>query len=355
MSTAFSRTMPKRCGGRPGPWLAAMLVCSFALPGDLPAQARPGGDGALVPGEVLEVAADGVGLRAGPGADAAPVLDVPLSMDEGRSIAVTPSRAEHVEVLVSDGDWVRIRLIEGRGRSTKPGAEGWVQRADLTAVRAPEAYRTFTTADFDWARIPVDLRAELLAAVNRAHRDQPDCRDAIDPSSLGATGGLSAVLGAPVFGIACGAGERRRFHFIYDVGRGAASAGGLAPSPTPDERKVATSPERSPLEKTAMTLELYAPPDNQVSIVSDVATQRQIADTIEDQPWSDITFLVLKRDEDNWFEVSGSTSAGFSARYMADGREFVSSRAPDSIAEMCILMTSYLEEDGKWKTAIGWE
>jgi hypothetical protein len=104
-----------------------------------------------------------------------------------------------------------------------------------------------------------------------------------------------------------------------------------------------------------MRLEIHAPPDNDVSIVSDAATGRQIAEVIESQPWNDITFVVLRRDDDNWFEVSGSTPAGFSARYMADGEEFVSSRAPDSLAEMSLLMASYLEDDGKWKSVIGWE
>lgn len=122
-----------------------------------------------------------------------------------------------------------------------------------------------------------------------------------------------------------------------------------------DHRKVAASAERPTPEETIMKLEIHAPPDNDVSIVSDAATGRQIAEVIESQPWNDITFVVLRRDDDNWFEVSGSTTAGFSARYMADGEEFVSSRAPDSLAEMSLLMASYLEDEGKWKSAIGWE
>jgi hypothetical protein len=104
-----------------------------------------------------------------------------------------------------------------------------------------------------------------------------------------------------------------------------------------------------------MKLELCAPPNNEPVVLATSPTVERVTDAVMQQPWTNITFVVLKRDEQNWLEVSGATGDGFSARYMADGKEFVSVRAPASLEEMCMLMKSYLMGDAKWKTAIKWE
>ncbi len=105
-----------------------------------------------------------------------------------------------------------------------------------------------------------------------------------------------------------------------------------------------------------MILELSPPPTNDPIILSDSPTRELVASTIQGQPWSEITFIVLRRDEANWFEISGSLDPndGLSARYSENGQEMVSATAPGTLEEASGLMLSYFDADDRWRQAIGW-
>jgi hypothetical protein len=83
----------------------------------------------------------------------------------------------------------------------------------------------------------------------------------------------------------------------------------------------------------------------------------QIDRTVRSLPWADISFVVLKVDEKNWIEGSGSLNptSGLSARFMKDGAEGVSRQPPRSLEEIILLLQSYRAGDGKWKEIIEWE
>lgn len=106
-----------------------------------------------------------------------------------------------------------------------------------------------------------------------------------------------------------------------------------------------------------MILELYSPPAAERQVVSEAADAVSVEATIRGQPWDDITFVVLKVDERNWFEVSGSLKPedGLSARYFEDGVEHVSDGAPESLDVCVSLMLSYLRADDRWREDIGWD
>lgn len=109
-------------------------------------------------------------------------------------------------------------------------------------------------------------------------------------------------------------------------------------------------------DKTNMILQLYPPPNHEPTTITDAPDAGQVEATIRNQPWDDITFVVLRIDDANWFEVSGSLdpSDGLSAAYSEDGIEHVSDGAPESL-DICVsLMLSYLRSDDKWRTAIDW-
>ena len=106
-----------------------------------------------------------------------------------------------------------------------------------------------------------------------------------------------------------------------------------------------------------MILELYAPPDNDVQVISTTPDEALLTSTVKSQEWADITFVVLKRDDANWFEVSGSLNPedGLSARYSENGEEHVSARAPESLDEGLSLLLSYFRDDRRWRQAIAWD
>jgi hypothetical protein len=105
-----------------------------------------------------------------------------------------------------------------------------------------------------------------------------------------------------------------------------------------------------------MLLVVHEPPDHRDSLVVANPDSSVIERTVRNLPWSDITFVVLKTDENNWIEGSGSLKPedGLSARYMVHGEEHVAARAPSSLDELLALLQSYRRGDGRWLQLIDW-
>lgn len=106
-----------------------------------------------------------------------------------------------------------------------------------------------------------------------------------------------------------------------------------------------------------MILVLYPPPDNEPITISTAPNEQIVISSVKAQPWDDITFIILKIDEKNWLEVSGSLKpeVGLSARYTEAGVEHVSKRAPEDLNECIKLLSSYLRGDDKWRKDIPWD
>jgi hypothetical protein len=106
-----------------------------------------------------------------------------------------------------------------------------------------------------------------------------------------------------------------------------------------------------------MILEIYEPPDHAPRQVAENPDSAKIENTVKGLPWSDITFIVLKIDENNWIEGSGSLNPedGLSARYSENGKEYVAENPPKSLEVIVSLLQSYASGDGKWKKMIIWK
>ncbi|WP_442506128.1 hypothetical protein SH528x_004956 [Novipirellula sp. SH528] len=111
------------------------------------------------------------------------------------------------------------------------------------------------------------------------------------------------------------------------------------------------------MKKPLLTFELYAPPSNEPEVIAQGPDEALVESTIREQSWNDLTFVVLRVDTDNWFEVSGSLNPadGLSAAYSEDGTEHVSDRPPESLDACISLMLSYLRADDRWRTDIDWQ
>jgi hypothetical protein len=121
------------------------------------------------------------------------------------------------------------------------------------------------------------------------------------------------------------------------------------------ERGVSTAGERNERRASAsIGLVVYEPPDHEPRVVAEKPNLAQLQETIQGMKWTDITFVVVRRDEDNWIEFSGSTEDGFSARYMEEGQEYVISQAPASTVDGVTLLGLYLRGDDGWRTDYEW-
>ena len=105
-----------------------------------------------------------------------------------------------------------------------------------------------------------------------------------------------------------------------------------------------------------VTLEIYAPPANERRIEAVDPDARKLAKTFARLAWQDITFCVLRRDDENAMEISGSAGShiGLSARVWENGEEYVADRGPETLDECLALLESYRCSDDRWRTAIGW-
>ena len=106
-----------------------------------------------------------------------------------------------------------------------------------------------------------------------------------------------------------------------------------------------------------MILEVHEPPEDGPREISKSPDAALIDKTVRGLSWSDITFVVLKVDDNNWIEGSGSLNPqdGLSARYMKNGKEHVSAHAPRSLDEIVSLLQSYRAGNGRWQNLIDWD
>ncbi len=106
---------------------------------------------------------------------------------------------------------------------------------------------------------------------------------------------------------------------------------------------------------SVLRLELLLPPDYARQLIALEPDAEGIRSTVQGQPWDDITFVVLRRDEEAGVELSGSLSPadGLSVRYWEDGKEFVSERAP-SLEEGIRLLQLYARRDERWRSVVRW-
>ena len=105
-----------------------------------------------------------------------------------------------------------------------------------------------------------------------------------------------------------------------------------------------------------MQLEQFEMATGESKLISTDPTEQIILDTINNLSWNDLTFVILKIDDDNLMEGSGSLnpSDGLSARYLENGQEHVSSSAPESLQIIYDLLASYLVGDNTWRHIIDW-
>ena len=149
-----------------------------------------------------------------------------------------------------------------------------------------------------------------------------------------------------------GAWDRREAAWL-----GASYASFNAPPPAGNELLASAMPARPHGPAARMTLEIFEPPSHKPHEVATDPDAEILERTFRSLAWSAMTFVVLRKDELNCMEASGSLDPGdgLSGSYTEDGIEHVLEEPPATLELLLDLLRSYRAGDERWRTMVAWD
>lgn len=156
-------------------------------------------DGAVV----NVIGAEGHDLRSSPEGDK--IVNRKATKALGETHYQTIDNTTKVQVQCIEGDWARIQITSPEWLISQ---KGWVERTALALPLKPGEKRTFTAIDFDWDKYTAKDKDMIIKAVNRIHREDPRCADAILPSLTGWSEDQSKARGKRTYFVNCGVGDK---------------------------------------------------------------------------------------------------------------------------------------------------
>ncbi len=108
-----------------------------------------------------------------------------------------------VQLQCIDGDWARVQIATPEWLKEQVG---WVERTALALPLKPGEVRDFVDADFSWDKDTKKAKDAIIKTVNRIHREDPRCKNAIYPSSVAKSDTESKAQKKPVYFVNCGDG-----------------------------------------------------------------------------------------------------------------------------------------------------
>ena len=158
--------------------------------------------GSVADGAEVEVlGADGHPLRAKPNGDK--IVNQKASSALGSIQYQTIDNSTKVQIQCLDGDWAKVKITSPDWLTSQ---KGWVERGALAMPLKPGEVRDFTEADFEWDGDTSKAKTAIIKVVNRIHREDPRCKDAIYPTSVAKSDTESKAQKKPVFFVNCGDG-----------------------------------------------------------------------------------------------------------------------------------------------------
>lgn len=157
------------------------------------------GDGAVV----NVIGSDGHDLRKTP--DGEKIVNEKATKILGSTQYQSIDNSTTVQIQCTDGEWARVQIQTPEWLKEQVG---WVERSALAAPLKPGEVREFTEADFSWDKDTNKAKAAIIKAVNRIHREDPRCKDAIYPSSVAKSATESKAQKKPVYFVNCGDGAQ---------------------------------------------------------------------------------------------------------------------------------------------------
>ena len=122
-----------------------------------------------------------------------------------------------------------------------------------------------------------------------------------------------------------------------------------------ENQRLSAIQDRLTQQRPELRLLLLRPEDHELEVISSSPDEATIAATVRDQPWDEITFVVLRRDAKNELGISGSLSPedGLAVHFCEDGERHVGPLA--ALDEGISLLLSYSRGDGRWRRSVSWE
>lgn len=108
-----------------------------------------------------------------------------------------------VRVQCIEGTWAKVQIVEPDYLQDQIG---WVERSVLDTPLAPGEIRDFTADAFHWDKYTTKDKKLIMQAVNRIHREDPRCKDRIEPSTASLSDAQTKQKDFPVYYVTCGEG-----------------------------------------------------------------------------------------------------------------------------------------------------
>jgi hypothetical protein len=110
--------------------------------------------------------------------------------------------SQKVEVQCEHGDWARIQVVEPDWLHF---VKGWVETKYLLQTSQSGENRVFTEEDIYWDINTKDYKEGILKELNRIHKENPICTNAMDTGTV-TKSPTKSTPGNPVFFVTCGSG-----------------------------------------------------------------------------------------------------------------------------------------------------
>lgn len=169
-------------------------AASFSRPAFTCEQGQPAS------GDIVDVKGSGHTLLTSPDVNASAVVNEKASQILGKTQYHSIDSSIRVQIQCEKEDWVRVQLTEPEWLTH---VKGWTKRENLLLPRAPGEARTFTEQDISWDKNTSKYKEILIQAINRIHREDPRCKDHIDPGTVSLSPSKSQP-NKPVFFVTCG-------------------------------------------------------------------------------------------------------------------------------------------------------
>lgn len=105
-----------------------------------------------------------------------------------------------------------------------------------------------------------------------------------------------------------------------------------------------------------MILTVYNHHSDEPIVEREKPTLEEVEQIMQETDWSEFHSVGLIRDDDNWIEVGGAINAGgLAAIYSEAGRQWVIKNAPQTVAQIRDILSSYLQDNLDYKTQYKWE
>lgn len=155
-------------------------------------------------GKEYRVRGTGIAVYKAPSAKAEKVVNQKATSVLGSTQYVTIDSSTRVNEECRFEGWSKVRVVDPEW--LRASHYGWVESKNLLGAQ-DFAKTGFTETDFFWDKYTTPHKANVIKGVNKIAKEDPRCREKIDPGTASMSTSKSKP-GKPVFFVTCGEGSK---------------------------------------------------------------------------------------------------------------------------------------------------